>query len=67
MYGIRASAASSRCSGFAVDHDERRADPPQVTRDLTADPAEPANDVVVCVGVDHLLGAPLLEQAAELT
>ena len=52
--------------GVHVDHDERRADPLQVTGDLAADAAESADDVVVGVGVDHLLGAPLLEQAAEL-
>ena len=38
----------------------------QVARDLAADAAEAADDEVVCVGVDHALGPPLVEQAAEL-
>ena len=39
---------------------------PQVARDLPADAAEAADDVVVAEGIDHLLYPALLEHAAEL-
>jgi hypothetical protein len=38
----------------------------QVARHLTSDAAEAADDVVVGVGIDHLLDATLFEQPAEL-
>src|SRR5436305_968305 len=39
---------------------------PQITRDLSPHPAEPAHDEVVAEGIDHLLYPALLEHAAEL-
>ena len=48
------------------NHHVGRAGAPQVPRDLAPHAAEAADDVVVGIGIDHLLYPALLEHAAQL-
>ncbi len=49
-----------------VDHDEPRACGTQIPRDLLPDPAEPTDEVVVGVGVDHTLPPVRPQQAGDV-
>ncbi len=52
--------------GVLIDHDDLGVAGAEITCDLAAYASIPADDEVVCVGIDHLLNAALVQEAAEL-